>query len=74
MGKLRQEIQPLQRSILLRRVVEKEVILLLEVVVSAFKLPVWGGHTCGSQRVAWTVILPCFEAGSLPALSIPLEL
>lgn len=50
------------------------MVLLLEVVLSAFKLPVWGGHTCGSQRVAWTVILPCFEAGSLPALSIPLEL
>lgn len=46
---------------------EKEMVLLIEAVVSAFKIAVWGRHMCGSWKVTWVsfYLLPWFAAGSL---------
>lgn len=37
------------QGVLLSSVAEKEMVLLIKVVVSALEISVWGGCTCGSQ-------------------------
>lgn len=45
-------------SVLPRGVVARDMVLLIEAVMSAFKTYVWGGHPCGCQRMTWGVALP----------------